>query len=274
ACGGGMAALMFGVVEYLPYGWRALYAFGLVPLLLIAYWRRTLPETARYEEVRLRRASSPGLVVPLGSFVALLRSYPVRFCALLGAGFIVSMAISAAGFFTPKYLQDVHQWSPGNVALMTFFGGMFAILGNPMAGWLSDTVGRRPVAIGASLLVPLLAIVFYTVGGWWLPLFWMLLLFVEFALAVTFAAFGAEFFPTAHRSTAAGARTIASTLGGVAGLAAISGLFDVLGDNWSAIRALAAVCFLVPLIVYLFFPETARRELDDIAPDMTAPPPK
>ena len=51
ACGAGVAAIMFGFVEYLPYGWRSLYAIGLGPLLLIAYFRRTLPETHRFQQI-------------------------------------------------------------------------------------------------------------------------------------------------------------------------------------------------------------------------------
>lgn len=266
ACGAGTAALMFGFVDYLPYGWRALYAFGLVPLLLIAYWRRTLPETDRFEAVARQRMQTPQLIVPMGSMMALMRTYPGRFFALTIASFVLSMAVSAASFFTPKYLQDVHLWSPANVALMTFFGGMFAILGNPLAGWMSDRLGRRPVAVGASVLIPVLTVGFFSVGSWALPLFWALLIFVEFAVAVTLSAFSAEMFPTSQRATATGTRSFASALGAVAGLAAISGLYDVLGDNWTAIRALAATCILVPVIIVLWFPETARRDLEEIAP--------
>ncbi|HVN36562.1 MAG TPA: MFS transporter, partial [Myxococcota bacterium] len=48
ACGGGLAALAFAFVNVLPFGWRSLYALGLVPLGIVAHLRRTLPETARF----------------------------------------------------------------------------------------------------------------------------------------------------------------------------------------------------------------------------------
>ncbi len=35
--GAGVAALAFGAVNILPYGWRALYVIGAVPLFLVAY---------------------------------------------------------------------------------------------------------------------------------------------------------------------------------------------------------------------------------------------
>ena len=57
------------------------------------------------------------------------------------------------------------------------------------------------------------------------------------------------------------------TVGGIIGLALISALFPILGSNWAAVSALATLVLLVPLIVWLTFPETARRTLEDIAPD-------
>ena len=65
ALGHGVASLAFGFIESLPGGWRALYAFGAVPILLLAWLRRTLQETARFRaaagaregECRLARGS-------------------------------------------------------------------------------------------------------------------------------------------------------------------------------------------------------------------------
>ena len=52
ACGVGLAALLFPLFEWLGLNWRALFAVGVVPLAVIAYWRRVLPETARFTEAR------------------------------------------------------------------------------------------------------------------------------------------------------------------------------------------------------------------------------
>src|SRR5262245_54452205 len=40
ACGAGVAALAFGFVDRVPFGWRTLFAVGLLPLALVAYLRR------------------------------------------------------------------------------------------------------------------------------------------------------------------------------------------------------------------------------------------
>ena len=48
ACGSGLALALFGLVDFLPMGWRTLYLVGLVPLAMVAWMRRTLPETTRF----------------------------------------------------------------------------------------------------------------------------------------------------------------------------------------------------------------------------------
>jgi MFS family permease len=52
ALGHGLAAILFGFVEELPFGWRALYAAGAIPMHFVAWFRRTLPETRRFDEYR------------------------------------------------------------------------------------------------------------------------------------------------------------------------------------------------------------------------------
>ena len=264
ACGAGLASIMFGFVEYLPYGWRALYLFGLVPLVLVTYWRRTLPETERFEADRPADDRTLDLGAMLQSGLRLVRQYPARFWALSAAVFFTSVSGSAATFFAPKYLQDVHGWTPAGVAAMSFIGGAFAIMGNPLAGWLSDRNGRRPVTAAFALGLGFAVIGLYNAAGAGLPILWMAVIFFGLGTNVTEGTYSAEMFPTDYRSTAASSRSMMSTLGGIASLAAISALYPIVGSNWMAISMLAGICFVVPVIVLLFFPETARRTLEEI----------
>ncbi len=265
-CGAGLAAIAFGFVDVLPFGWRALYFVGLLPLLLVAFLRRTLPETARYDALARQRSdlrASPALS-PIRD---LARRHPRRLAALALAVFAIHIAIAPATFFAPKYLQDVHGWSPALVATLNFAGGAFAVVGNPLAGWLSDRRGRRPVAVSFTLCFALVAISFYSLTGLLAPGLWILMIFSMMGSEVTLAAFGAEMFPTSVRSTASGVRILCTTLGAVAGLALVSALYGVVGSNWVAIVLLCGVAVMAPLAVFLFFPETAGRDLEEIAPD-------
>lgn len=260
ACGAGFAALMFGFVEYMPYGWRSLYVIGLIPLLLIAYWRRTLPETERFQKVQVHE--------PVLQHVReLFTNNPRWSWGLFGAVFGIALAGSTAGFFAPKYLQDVHAWTPSSVAMLNLAGGALAIIGNPLAGWLSDRFGRRPVTIVFTGMFALTAIVFYASIGLLVPLLWVLLIFFVMGSDVTLTSYGAELFPTRYRTTATGFRSIVATTASILGLMAVSALYLVFDSNWVSISVLCVLSLTVPLIVWMFLPETAGRRLEEISPD-------
>lgn len=60
---------------------------------------------------------------------------------------------------------------------------------------------------------------------------------------------------------------VAGTLGGAAGFALEGLLYRMTGSHWVDIRILAVAGFAAPLIVFLFFPETAGQELEAISPE-------
>ncbi|HEX5065894.1 MAG TPA: MFS transporter [Myxococcota bacterium] len=270
ACGAGLAGIMFGFVNVLPFGWRALYAIGLAPLLFVAYFRRTLPETSRFESLA-RDGGELRAAPPLAPALDLVRRYPRRLGLLALAVVAIEIVMGPATFFAPKFLQDAHGWTPGNVAVLTFVGGFVAIIGNPVAGWLSDRRGRRPVTVLFTALVLLAILCFYLIAAGFSFVFWIPLIFGLMGTQVTLGAYGAEMFPTRVRSTASGVREFCKTGGAVGGLALVSLLYAFAGSNWTAIALLCGVGALAPLIVLLAFPETAGRPLEEIAPEGREP---
>lgn len=272
ACGSGFAALMFGFVEVLPFGWRALYAVGVIPLCFIAYWRRALPETGRFTHLAQATAA---LTKPLPMFSNILRAareHPKSFAMLAVTFFCFSMAGSPAGFFVSKYLQDAHGWAPAQVATMTFMGGALAIIGNPLGGWLSDRYGRRPVGAIFAFGYAFAMLAFYSFGGLALPVLWIAYIFFSMGTDVTLSAYRTELFPTSMRSSAGGATQFISVSGGIVGLVVVSALYGVVGSTWTAVLMVGSLTLLVPLAIWFLFPETARRSLDDIVSDRLVDP--
>lgn len=267
ALGHGLAAILFGFVEVLPYGWRALYAVGVGPLLLIAWFRRGLPETRRFEAHRATRQETVGLRAHLDPALQLARSYPGRMVGIAAAIIPFEFVVMTAVSFMPKEMQETHGYSPGAVTAVFILGGALAILGNVAAGSLSDRFGRRRVLAGGVACAGVGFATFYNATGWVVPGAWVAGIFSLTGVGVLFKALGTELFPTSYRSTASGMRAILGTLGGVAGLALEGTLYGLAGSHAAAITWMLPILLLPPLIVLLGLPETASRELESISPE-------
>jgi putative MFS transporter len=270
--GYGLAAIVFAAIKIIPYGWRGLYALSLVPLVLLIPLRRTLPESRRFEyEAQIGAAR----LHPLGSLALLVRLSPRRLAAITSVAFLNSMGWAAASLFFPKFLQEVHGWSPAQVSGLVVFGGAIGICGSVVAGRLSDRFGRRVMGPLFMFVTPLFAILMYTVPGPAVIPAWVVRLFTQFAGLMVLHAYGTELFPTSHRSAATSALTVASYLGGAGGLSLESVLYRLTGSYSNAIRLLSLVSLLAAVIMFASFPETAGRELEETAPgNLTSLPPE
>jgi MFS family permease len=259
--GYGLAALVFALIDVMPFGWRGLYALALIPLLVIVPLRRHLPETQRFSRVQDNH-ETVGFFTPL---IELVRNHPRRLVPVLVVTFLYYMGSTPAAFLAFKYLEVVHQWSPAMVSLMVIFGGGLGILGNVFAGWLSDSLGRRTMAAVVTFIAPLLMLLFLHTGGVIMVMAWIGQLFCDTASTTLLNTFGAELFPTAQRSTATSTVTVAATLGAALGLWMESLLFVFTGSHWNAISLLTIAWIIAPFGVLLWFPETAGMELEAIS---------
>ncbi len=262
--GYGIAALAFAGVNVIPYGWRGLYALALIPLGLIIPLRRILPESRRFERESESGIRPGNILVPLRAMVG---AYPKRLLMLLAVAFLGSMGGNAAGMLFPKYLQEAHGWFPGQVTELFFIGGGIGILGNIIAGRLSDRFGRRTMGALFYLLAPILTAWMYSTRGNLVIPLWIVELFFDTASSTIVTAYSAELFPTSYRATAGSALAVAGTTGGALGLFLEGILYRTTGSHWSAVSCLTIFWAIAPAIVYLFFPETAGRELEAISPE-------
>jgi MFS family permease len=264
AFGYGLASLVFSLVDWLPYGWRALYVLGVAPLLLVAWFRRSLEETERFAVHRAARGADDPVLQPLRSLV---RMYPGRLLALGAVIVPFAFVIETAMFFASKFLQETHGYAPRDIAVMYLTVGVFGLLGNVVAGTLGDRFGRKLV-LGVGLLVNGLAVLgFYNLEGWLVPFCWGAMVMCVTMVVVLFAALGSELFPTSYRSTATGARAIMATFGAAGGLWLEGLLYAHVGSHAAAITSMLVLVPITPLIVAVFLPETARRELEEVSPE-------
>lgn len=263
-----LAWVLFATVDTLPFGWRGLYAVGLAPLGVLAWLRRRLPETRRFEQARAGRPSDGFVRDLLRPVVALVRSQPGRFAAVSAVGFLMAFSGNAAGFFFPKYLQEAHGLAPARLTLLAAGVGVVGMCAMPLLGRLGDRRGRKPVALFFITLNPLMVLaVFQAPGLVLLSLAFMGMNLSDIGSDHNLSVFARELFPTSFRATAGSAAGVFATLGGSAALAAESILFARVGSHANAISLLALAGLAVPLVVAFAYPETRGRELEEISPE-------
>lgn len=242
-----------------PLGWRTVYVVGAVPLLIMAFARRNIRETARFEAAEVKPSSRPITALLRGPWrdrvlVVALCWFLTYFCTQTGITFWKEFAIAERGF------------SEKAVGLSV---SVAAVLSMPMifgVGRLLDRVGRRR---GAALIYTLTAVgtfLSYTLHGRWaLTAALSLAIFGASAVLPVMNAFTAELFTTEHRADAFALSN--NLLGRVsyvlapfaAGVAAES-------VGWGPAVASTAVGPVLALVVILAkLPETRGRELEETA---------
>lgn len=270
ASGHGLGAALFAAIEVLPWGWRSLYAFGVLPLLLLPMFRRGIQETARFTAHQAGLAGAAGgWWTPLLGF---FRTHPLR-----AAGMAVVASVSSVGHvvvisFTGYYVLQYHGWAPYQLAGMVIVAGMVGIIGNVVAGRLADRSGRRGVGFAFLAVFPAVAWLFYASPGWALPVLWSLMVFTLMGANVIIRALSSELFPTSHRGTSTGLLALMETFGAGAGLFLLGFLQAREGDLVTLIP-LISLATLAAGVVLLALPETRQRELEAIseAPDAQRP---
>jgi MFS transporter, MHS family, alpha-ketoglutarate permease len=196
-----------------------------------------------------------------------LPRYGWRLAAMVGVIAPVALILEPGSMFVSKHLQDDLGYSPGGVGLLMAVCGTATPLGNMVSGTISDRFGRKPVTILMSLALSIAVALFYNGAGTVALACGLALLFLSIGgIMVLHTALATELFPTAFRSTAAGMREAVGTVGASSGLWILSLLYGATGSHSESITWILLLTPISPIIL-LFVPETARRELEEIAPD-------
>jgi MHS family proline/betaine transporter-like MFS transporter len=247
------------------FGWRIPFfvggALGLTALLL----RRHMRETPTFEAAQEAGALAGN---PLGEAFHRERG-PLFYVFMLTA--YMGVAYYTAATFLPTYLQSILNAKPEEVFIGTTAGSIVYALVCPLAGALSDRVGRKPVMYAASLALWVFTwpvfllmgeVTFFTIVFGQVAMISMVLLFTG-----PFSAVVAELFPTSSRYSG---MAVAYNVGNAifAGTAPLIGTALVKATGYDPSPAFYVMVFSVAILGVLWrMPETYRMQLTMAPPE-------
>ena len=266
-----VGVLAFLGLQHTPLDWRGFFVVGIVPLIAVAFWRRRMRETPRFQAVSESEVEHDRTNL----FEPWIPQFRRTVLAVGLMHFFRFAAVASGAFWWPYYAQQEAGMSLSLSGLYLGIAGLVGAAGFIVAGRLMERWGRRPTFMvyvaGAALFgIPLFQI---HSPGLMLPFLCLAIFFGLGSAAVT-SAFSTEFFPTYVRSRAAAwCRNAFEIPGGIIGPL----LVGVMGDHRTgaigSIGDAMSVLFIATLLPGLFIAwryigET--RHLDMTALDMLA----
>lgn len=251
-----------GVVPLLlktTYGWRTVFFVGIIPLVLLAFARRNIKETVRFQ----KKAEDAPRKRP-SMFAIFKTPYRKRVFQLGLIWSVTYMCNQSAVTFWKDFAVNERGLSDSDVGQAITVA---AIASMPMiffSGKLLDVVGRRWGAVIIYSLGAAGTFFAYTVHGQW-PLT-AALVFAIFGVSATLPvmnAYSTELFPTEHRANAfAWSNNLLGRLGYVASPLLVGAIAD--GTSWGfAIQLVCVFPFIAVALIFKMLPETKGMELEE-----------
>jgi len=241
-----------------PFGWRTVYFVGVLPLLLLAYARRSLRETARFEAIQ--RTERP-------SIFAIWRTvHAGRVLQMASTWLFFYVCSQPAVFFWKEFAVAERGLTDAQVGGIVAVSALVSLPLSFAAGYFLDKVGRR---IGGSVLLGLLAlgvVIGYSAHARWQLAIGLTLATVGVSCSLTLLnTLTTELFPTEHRGIAfAWSNNLLGRIGYWAPSIFLGPLVGSFG--WGPLlRATAVFPLISCALIWVFLPETRGRELERTA---------
>ncbi|CAJ94151.1 Na+/melibiose symporter or related transporter [Cupriavidus necator] len=246
---------------FLSWGWRVPFLLSALLVGVGLYIRSNVRESGMFEKLEESHAEARAPIMEV------LRNYKKQLLIAFGARLGGDIAFYVFTLFL-LYFVPTKLGLPKSIALnAVLLGAVAQILFIPVAGYLADRIGRRPVLMIGGIGGAVWAFVFFTLVKTGSPALIMLASFVGMVL-VSFmfsplASFLPELFATRVRVTGASLGfQFAGVFGGALAPLIAVGLLDRFGSTAPVALYLAAVCALIA-IAAAAARETNRMHLSD-----------
>ena len=265
--GGGL----YGIVADSRWGWRGMYFLGVGPLILVAFLRRGVRETARFSALRRSGrfdGASGGIAHAVRTAIAPLRGrYRGRVILVALLWNCVGLVGAPAVTFFSLYAKRDHHWTSGQIGHAVVLAYLVGTLGHLMCGRMLDLIGRKATTCVFYVLGSASMLVLFQTDTYGAMLAGMVATVFAFQGARTATAtYSVELFPTDIRATSYSLTV--QVFGQIAALATpfvIGVLSKALGGLGNAVASVCIGPVIGAVLVILYAPETKGKKLEELA---------
>ncbi|MCQ9164902.1 MFS transporter [Arthrobacter sp. STN4] len=237
------------------WGWRIPFVLGAIFALTVLWLRRTMDESEQFTRLGKESTSQAGTI-------RILLQHPKAVMTVVGLTLGGTVAFYTYTTYMQKFMVNTVGIDKSTVSWINFFALLAFVVLQPVAGALSDRIGRRPLLLGFGILGTLLTVpLFFLMAGTKNPVGAFLLMMVGLVIVSGYTSINAivkaELFPTEIRALGVGlpyALTVA-IFGGTAEFIAL-GLKSI--GLEPVFYFYVAACIAVSFIVYWRMGESSK----------------
>ena len=242
--------------ELLAWGWRIPFFMGALGAIVVLWLRRSMEESDQFNHLKANDRERAGTLEAL-------MKYPKAVLTVVGLTLGGTVAFYTYTTYLQKFMINTVGLAKDVVSWINFGALLIFIMLQPLAGLLSDHIGRRPLLIafgvlGTLLTVPLFFMMEQVQTPWGAFALMLLGLVIVTGYTSINAVVKAELFPTEIRALGVGfpyALTVA-IFGGTAEFIAL--WLKNIGHE-SLFYFYVAACIAVSLVMYLRMGETSEH---------------
>lgn len=241
------------------WGWRIPFVIGALLAFYVLYLRKNMHESTAFQKEKPSKDN--------GSVKILFTQHPRAVLTVVGLTLGGTVAFYTYTTYMQKFLVNTVHMSIEKATTVTFFLMLIYACLQPLAGWLSDRIGRKPLLmafgiLGALCTVPLLTTLSHTDTVW--GAFWLILgaLIIVTGYTSINAVVKAELFPAEIRALGVGF-PYALTVAVFGGTAEPLALFFKQQGMESGYYWYVTGCIFISLLVYITSKDSKKHSYLD-----------
>lgn len=247
--------------ELESWGWRIPFFMGGALAVVAFYLRSSIDETPAFEQLKAKAADDN--LAPKGGTISALLAHPREALMVVGMTMGGSLAFYAFTTYMQKYLHNTSGFSKETATSISALSLVLFMVLQPVAGWMSDKVGRKPMLIAFGVLGSLCTVpIFNALSQTRDEMTALILVCAALAIISSYTSISAvvkaELFP-AHVRTLGVALPYALANSIFGGTAEYVALWLKQGGHESWFYVYVSGCIALSLLVFLTMPDTRDK---------------